>query len=341
MPSSEYRKSFQEDSRMIALASNSKSAQSFMFSEDGKYMLKTASESELDSMLRLLPHYAEHVSRRRGSLITRFFGVYRVTNPRTKRSTIFVSSSNVFSTEKRLHERYDLKGSVVGRRTIPRNSSAFKPTTMLKDLDLADRDKIRLAAGYKKRLMRELSADAEFLAGLGVMDYSLLVGIHRPLRPKSSRLLALPLSVLAAASKPVWAAGCFALGFLPGGARRGGRRPPVGVYPGREPGVVYYVGIIDVLQRPPRASAGTFKRALTTAAPLGPILLCLDGLHCPLLDFSPTLVQLFLHFFIQRGGYCPRVGRQVRRLLCCKLHRRKMVPFTKRTTIAIAIARVP
>ncbi|CAN0574650.1 unnamed protein product, partial [Ectocarpus sp. 12 AP-2014] len=79
MPSSEYRKSFQEDSRMIALASNSKSAQSFMFSEDGKYMLKTASESELDSMLRLLPHYAEHVSRRRGSLITRFFGVYRVT----------------------------------------------------------------------------------------------------------------------------------------------------------------------------------------------------------------------------------------------------------------------
>ncbi|CAM9644440.1 unnamed protein product, partial [Ectocarpus sp. 6 AP-2014] len=111
MPSSEYRRSFREDSRMIALASNSKSAQSFMFSEDGKYMLKTASESELDSMLRLLPHYAEHVARRRGSLITRFYGVYRVTNPRTKRSTIFVSSSNVFSTEKRLHERYDLKGS--------------------------------------------------------------------------------------------------------------------------------------------------------------------------------------------------------------------------------------
>ncbi|CAB1109704.1 unnamed protein product [Ectocarpus sp. CCAP 1310/34] len=249
MPSSEYRRSFQEDSRMIALASNSKSAQSFMFSEDGKYMLKTASESELDSMLRLLPHYAEHVARRRGSLITRFFGVYRVTNPRTKRSTIFVSSSNVFSTEKRLHERYDLKGSVVGRRTIPRNSSAFKPTTMLKDLDLADRDKIRLAAGGKKRLMRELSADAEFLAGLGVMDYSLLVGIHRPCRPKSSRLLSLPLSVLSVASKPVWAAGCFALGIIPGGARRGGRRPQVGVYPGREPGVVYYVGIIDVLQR--------------------------------------------------------------------------------------------
>eukprot|EP00903_Cladosiphon_okamuranus_P013860 g12895.t1 len=177
MSSSEYRRSFREGSRMIAHASNSKSAQSFMFTEDGKYMLKTASESELDSMLRLLPRYAEHVARRRGSLITRFYGIYRVTEPTTKRSTVFVSSSNVFSTEKRLHERYDLKGSVVGRRTIsPKEGGAVaKPTTILKDLDLADGEKIQLAAGCKKRLLAELSADAEFLADLGVMDYSLLV----------------------------------------------------------------------------------------------------------------------------------------------------------------------
>lgn len=46
---------------------------------------------------------------------------------------------------------------------------------MLKDLDLADGQKIQLAAGCKKRLLAELSADAGFLAGLGVMDYSLLV----------------------------------------------------------------------------------------------------------------------------------------------------------------------
>ncbi|CAM9882635.1 unnamed protein product [Scytosiphon promiscuus] len=258
MSASEYRRSFREGSEMIALASNSKSAQSFMFSEDGKYMLKTASESELDSMLRLLPRYAEHVARRRGSLITRFYGIYRVSNPSTGRSTVFVSSSNVFSTEKRLHERYDLKGSVVGRRTLPARSTAVaKPTTMLKDLDLsessADCKKIRLAAGCKKRLMAELRADADFLSGLGLMDYSLLVGIHHPNKVSpskvKSKVLAIPLALLSAASKPVWATGCYVLGLLPGGARRGGRRPQVGVYPGREPGVVYYMGIIDVLQR--------------------------------------------------------------------------------------------
>ncbi|CAM9378339.1 unnamed protein product, partial [Laminaria digitata] len=68
-------------------------------------------------MLRLLPSYAEHVTQRQGSLISRFYGIYRVTNPNARRSTILVASSNVFSTERRLQERYDLKGSVVGRRT--------------------------------------------------------------------------------------------------------------------------------------------------------------------------------------------------------------------------------
>lgn len=51
---------------------------------------------------------------------------------------------------------------------------------MLKDLDLADGDKIRLAAGCKKRLLAQLKADAEFLASLGVMDYSLLVSRNSP-----------------------------------------------------------------------------------------------------------------------------------------------------------------
>jgi len=51
---------------------------------------------------------------------------------------------------------------------------------MLKDLDLADGDKIRLAAGCKKRLLAELKTDAEFLASLGVMDYSLLVSRDSP-----------------------------------------------------------------------------------------------------------------------------------------------------------------
>lgn len=57
------------------------------------------------------------------------------------------------------------------------------------------------------------------------------VGIHYPNKVRASkvehRVLALPLTVLSAVSKPVWAAGCYVMGLLPGGARRGGRRPQV------------------------------------------------------------------------------------------------------------------
>lgn len=46
------------------------------------------------------------------------------------RSTIFMASSNVFSTEKRLQERYDLKGSVIGRRTRSSGAGAANYTTV-------------------------------------------------------------------------------------------------------------------------------------------------------------------------------------------------------------------
>lgn len=50
---------------------------------------------------------------------------------------------------------------------------------MMKDLDLAEGTdgKISLAPGCKKRLMAEIVADVDFLTSLGVMDYSLLVGL--------------------------------------------------------------------------------------------------------------------------------------------------------------------
>ena len=48
---------------------------------------------------------------------------------------------------------------------------------MLKDVDLSESagGKLCLAAGCKERLLAELTADADFLAVHGIMDYSLLV----------------------------------------------------------------------------------------------------------------------------------------------------------------------
>ena len=58
----------------------------------------------------------------------------------------------------------------------------------MKDLDLAEstNGKLRLAAGYKERLLADVTADADFLAVHGVMDYSLLVRSRYLLRRSGS-----------------------------------------------------------------------------------------------------------------------------------------------------------
>ena len=49
---------------------------------------------------------------------------------------------------------------------------------MLKDLDL--RSKFKLEQGWTERLQGQLEADVALLQELGVMDYSLLLGVHCP-----------------------------------------------------------------------------------------------------------------------------------------------------------------
>ncbi|CAM9103303.1 unnamed protein product [Choristocarpus tenellus] len=176
--------SFREGSSFIELTPNSKSRQRFLFTEDGKYMLKSASEDELESLLCFLPEFAEHFAHNRGSLISRCYGAYRITDSRTNRSTIYMVFSNVFSTSRWVEERYDLKGSTIGRRASQTHSE--KPTGMMKDLDLEDISGdvnraqrqlkgLHLGAGEKQSLMMALRADTEFLCRLKIMDYSLLV----------------------------------------------------------------------------------------------------------------------------------------------------------------------
>ncbi|CAN0439241.1 unnamed protein product, partial [Discosporangium mesarthrocarpum] len=83
--SGSFRASFSLRSPLIELQPNSKSRQRFLFTADGQYVLKTATESELKSILLFLKPFAAHLARCRGSLISRFFGVYRVTSQTTGR----------------------------------------------------------------------------------------------------------------------------------------------------------------------------------------------------------------------------------------------------------------
>ena len=220
--------------------SNSKGASGigtlFLTSADGAYVLKTLSDRERKELEDLLPAYATYMHSEKGknSLLTRFVGLYDVyegpaaaasstsssspyvgvlsrllPTPSVRRRTVVVmnsvfplsSSSDSSPSSCRLVERYDLKGSTVGRRSLPpgRSLSSSPPPSfalVLKDVDLLSSVSAELSSpeassliragswglhvGPSRRteLLNQLKADVGFLTDNRRIDYSLLVGVR-------------------------------------------------------------------------------------------------------------------------------------------------------------------
>jgi 1-phosphatidylinositol-4-phosphate 5-kinase len=107
------------------------------------------------------------------SLLCRFFGLHRL---KPGKMHVLVMA-NVFDTERVVHKRFDLKGSLSGRRVSEAERRA--PTVILKDLNFLQEEKaIILGPERKDVLMTQIKADSSFLCSMGVMDYSVLLGVH-------------------------------------------------------------------------------------------------------------------------------------------------------------------
>ena len=159
----------------------------FFLTPDGRYLIKTLTRREQKRLLRMLPRYYEYLRRSPRTLLCRFYGCYAITMH--SQSVYFVTMESLFHSALPLHEKYDLKGSWVDRsRRMPyahhaaRAGDQFEsrggaPPTR-KDNDLTR--KLRLTPGAREALRTQCAADAEMLCSLNVMDYSLLLGVHRP-----------------------------------------------------------------------------------------------------------------------------------------------------------------
>ena len=99
---------------LVEMFTNSKSGSFFFYSADCRFILKTCSKREA-AFLIMLPNYHAHLMENRFTLLCRFFGLHRVTPRRA--SVYFVVMGNVFPIDRPVHERYDLKGSTLGRET--------------------------------------------------------------------------------------------------------------------------------------------------------------------------------------------------------------------------------
>lgn len=119
-------------------------------------------------------------------------------NARRRHIRIVVSRFNVFSTEVThfkvmnnflptrvaIHEKYDLKGSTLGRQASP--TELLSPYVTLKDLDFVRNGPLLIDKNLRERLLNQLGYDLLFLSSINIMDYSFLVGLHIPCKATNS-----------------------------------------------------------------------------------------------------------------------------------------------------------
>ncbi|XP_064943549.1 phosphatidylinositol 4-phosphate 5-kinase 1-like [Musa acuminata AAA Group] len=156
------------------LSSPGKSGSVFYLTQDDRFMIKTVKKSEVKVLIRMLPSYYQHVRQYENSLVTKFYGVHCV-KPIGGPKVRFIVMGNLFCSEYHIHRRFDLKGSSYGR-TTDKAEKEIDDMTTLKDLDL--NYVFRLHNSWYLELLEQIKRDCEFLESEGIMDYSLLLGLH-------------------------------------------------------------------------------------------------------------------------------------------------------------------
>lgn len=165
------------------LGSPGKSGSIFYFSRDYRFIIKTIHHSEHKQLRRILRDYYEHVKQFPNTLISQFYGLHRVKMPFSKKGTRkvhFLVMNNLFPPHRKIHLKYDLKGSTYGRNfQVPTSLMGDLSTHTLKDLNWVERgEKLKFGPEKKKLFFEQLQADVKLLEKVNVMDYSLLLGIH-------------------------------------------------------------------------------------------------------------------------------------------------------------------
>ncbi|KAK4705361.1 1-phosphatidylinositol-4-phosphate 5-kinase, partial [Phenoliferia sp. Uapishka_3] len=169
------------------LGSPGKSGSFFYFSRDYRFIIKTIRHSEHKFLRSILKEYYEYIKSNPHTLLSRFYGLHRVKLPHGKKIH-FVIMNNLFPPHRDIHESYDLKGSAIGRIT-PEEKWKANPSAILKDLNWVNRNR-QIALGPEKKALFEeqLRRDTELMQKLGIMDYSLLTGIHNTTRGNTDNL---------------------------------------------------------------------------------------------------------------------------------------------------------
>jgi len=247
----------------------------FFLTRDGHYICKTIKRDELVTLLRMIPRYRHYMQTQgHASLLTRVCGLYEI-SINGQPSQYLVIMNSVFPAAADIEERFDLKGSTVGRRVTDEELVQLggRRRAVLKDLNLVDEamdfqidstnddgDKdelsqqqpqhkppshgLHVGADAKQALLQQLRSDVHLLEECGVIDYSLLVGVSSstPILDRGTHASS------KSRRRDKW------ISFLLNRPRRrttsGVDAGPLAAVPGTRKGdsVTFYFGVIDFLQ---------------------------------------------------------------------------------------------
>jgi hypothetical protein len=170
------------------------------FCGGGEFIVKTIRDREARVLHDSLKKYSRYLRKNPNSLLCRFIGSYSLAM--YEQTFYFVVMVNCFDPTAKINERYDIKGSWVGRSADPVKptkkvlcrhcNEMFVPadkeqctvmlgkheaSVVLKDNDL--RNRISLRSDEAREVVGILKKDSNLLGELGVLDYSLLIGVKK------------------------------------------------------------------------------------------------------------------------------------------------------------------
>ncbi|KYO23205.1 phosphatidylinositol 4-phosphate 5-kinase-like protein 1 isoform X1 [Alligator mississippiensis] len=209
MSEKEYQLSLSSESAYLQFISNSKSKADFFLTNNKGFFLKTQSKREIRFLLTHLPKYLQHLERYPHSLLVKFLGVHSIITAGRKKK-YFIIMQSVFYPDERITERYDIKGCQVSRWTEP-VPEGRQVIVVLKDLNFEG--KAICLSHQRSWFIRQVKLDTQFLQGLNVLDYSLLVAFQPLHADELSHNFA---SIITRTAKSVDGWGCHQRAMVPG-----------------------------------------------------------------------------------------------------------------------------
>lgn len=164
---------------LIEKLSEGKGGAFFYFSRNYKFVIKTISDGEYNFMRSIMREMWERM-KQADTLLSRYFGVYTFLYRGADIKIVVMENVSYMYPKLDIHRKYDLKGSWVARRmmssTEPQTLATVADKRTLKDMDMYY--SVGVSPKLRKDLIEAIQKDIDFLAGSGIMDYSLFLCFH-------------------------------------------------------------------------------------------------------------------------------------------------------------------